>query len=238
MRITSLHRQLLISAALAGLTACGSKSSGPVDPVDVASTDPAVDVSPPHLVIVVQGTYAWMGNDTYAKGGEEDQVVVGGYSGLVAALDTVATFKPDNTVALLVATGDEPRGRQLYGGAITGLTGAAVGPQKAYANDIATGLETALHAIEAKLSTEDGRKVIIVIGDGSDVMEAFDAPAAGERLKQAKFEVYSIYYSPSPENPGSAESAKALGFSGHRAATSRDEIAAHLAALYHDAFGG
>jgi Inner membrane component of T3SS, cytoplasmic domain len=185
---------------------------------------------PMALVILVQGNFRWMGNETFkAQEDPEDQgsIYEGAFRGLGPAIDILAKAGPAGSKAgLIVYAERQALVRQAMGDA-SGLSAAALGSQQDYGENVSQPLIHGLTEAYKTLARMPGyRKVLVVIGDGLDDQAEF----AGELkkvttdLREAGVEVYSIYFNPHDDGPRGQQNMAKIGLTQHLTASSRDDF--------------
>jgi len=153
-----MHRVALLSL----LVACGGAT--PRTPATNHSTSDTLAIA-----FVYNAQEIWMGNDDLEA---EDSPArhMGVLKDLVLAVDRAdfARSVPSGTLGLVVTYNDKAVVRVPVG-AITTVTGAALGTQKDYygkmGSDMVNGIELAMVELD---KTAASKKVIIIFGDGND----------------------------------------------------------------------
>lgn len=183
---------------------------------------------PMALVILVEGTYSWMGNETYVDASDPTAPTIynGAFSGLGPAIDTLAKAGPPGSrAALFVYTGELVPKQPMD--SADKLSGAALGGQQAYGDVISRAFQVGLTGAWRTLAKESGhRKVLVVLSDGLDDSQDFAAPLRKviDDLQAIHAEVYTIYYGGTSTGPTGQQNMRKLGYSGHYVATSRDSF--------------
>jgi hypothetical protein len=143
------------------------------------------------LVVMVQGDEAWMGNESY----NQENPMPGGFAGLPDAIAELAKGAPPGSLGALIVFGGDVSVKYAMGD-INGVSGA-LGTQKNYEGKqgvpLIAGLQQAYNVLTGG---ERGRKVLIVLGDGSD-MKVDSGPQITEeaaKLKSAGIETFSVYF--------------------------------------------
>lgn len=160
-----------------------SRRSGPATPVRLPDLD---------VVVLVQGDVPWMGNDGAVPPDDPDYMP-GALGPAGQALERLGAALPARArVAVFTLGGIEPRLRQGFGPART-LSASILGPadeERPIAVPLVLGLDTALDTFPA----DGGHHVLIVVGDGTDLMEfpgsRLDQPVA--RLRAAGVDTYAV----------------------------------------------
>ena len=179
------------------------------------------------MVVLVQGTGYWMGNETFYEGDEAPQE--GSFTGLGPAMDELAKAGPKGSRATVLTYGDGKANPKLEMGDVSKLNGSVLGSQKDYESvldfPLLVGLEQALAIFDNHAGY---RKILVVIGDGTGEREDIggDLSARIEELQQRKVETYSIFYESveSGQQTGYQNMAR-LGYTDHKQASSRENFA-------------
>jgi hypothetical protein len=186
---------------------------------------------PMAMVILVQGNFRWIGNETYTDSNDPEagSIYDGAYKGIGPAIDELAKAGPAGSqAALLVYAEGRVHVKQAMGDAAS-LSGGALGSQKDYGEFISKPLVLGLsEAWKILIGFPDHRKLLVVIGDGNDDKEDVSAEMkkALSDLKQSGIEVYSIFYSAMPEDgPQGQQNMAKIGYTENLTATSRDNFA-------------
>jgi len=191
------------------IVACGSKKPAPVDPPknDVAVAPPAAVVKPLAVVFVVEGHEMWIGNDSI-DGVPETERLQGALRPLKEVFAKLPTAEmPAGWTATLVTYGEKAVVRASTA-PIAKLGAAALGEQKDYAgvidHDLVAGVTLGLDELA---KAKDARRVLVVIGDGTDTNPEVAKTALTALAKRAAAEnvqVVSLIYKgmlSSPANP-------------------------------------
>lgn len=192
----------------------------------------AAGSSPLALVLLVSGTEVWIGNDDLVPADAPDKYT-GGLKAIRAALDRSAmTGFPEGSQGMVLRYDSSVQPR-LRMGPIEKLDAHAVGDQKAYYGAVGTELVSGVYAAFTELANVDAaRRVLVVVGDGSDT----DNEAAKLRLRdlakraaELHIEVYAIVYKGQLSEPGTVitELDPRASF-----VTSTDAITIELTALF------
>jgi hypothetical protein len=200
------------------------------------------------VVVLVQGTVRWMGDPhpEPAEGETEPPSEIPGYYDVVKpAIDNIAKVRPRNTKAALYVYTDRVE-QKIPMGDISGLGGEGLGPQSDYAKVKTKVLKTGLQAANTELSSHDGRRVLIVIGDANDQTESYSVKEEANRLQDSGIEVYAICVSPNSATPINQKNCKRLGELGAHwiveqkdgFATAVDEMVKAIAHVYTLEFPG
>jgi len=184
---------------------------------------------PMTLVILIEGDTSWMGNETYIEeGNPEVSRTEGAFTGLGAAIDAFATAGPAKSQGTVITYGDAAVVRHPMGD-LTKISGSSLGSQEQYSDltvSLVIGLEEAWKTLTAVTGT---RRVLVVIGNGSDTQAAAaeDVARVVGDLKKANIETYSIRYSNDAETDAQGvPNMKKIGYTKSDTATSRDHLSA------------
>lgn len=187
---------------------------------------------PMALIVLVQGNFRWIGNESYTDAADPDSgsVYDGAYKGLGPAVDVLAKAGPSGSKAgLLVYAESKVIVKQAMGDA-AGLSAGALGSQQDYGEFISKPLVLGLAEAWKLLANMPGyRKVLVVFGDGQDDREDVSAELKKviSDLKESGVEVYTVFYSAMPEDgPQGQQNMAKIGYTEHLTATSRDNFAA------------
>ena len=187
---------------------------------------------PMALVILVQGNFRWMGNETYLDPADPEagSVYDGAFKGLGPAIDALAKAGPAGSKGMLMVYAESKAIVKQQMGDLTALNGGALGSQQDYGEYISKPLVLGLTESWKVLANMPGyRKVLVVFGDGQDDKE--DASAELKKvmgdLKDTGAEVYSVFYTGTPEDgPQGQQNMAKVGFTERYGADSRDNFAA------------
>ncbi len=210
------------------------KQSDAQPPLVIESTKSVVyreSDEPMAMVILVQGNFRWMGNETFTDPNDPEagSVYDGAYKGLGPAIDELAKAGPQGSkAALLVYAEGKVLVKQAMGDAAS-VSASALGSQQDYGEFISKPLVLGLsEAWKLLIGYPDHRKVLVVFGDGQDDKEDVSAElkkALGD-LKQSGVEVYSVFYTASPDDgPQGQQNMAKIGYTENLTATSRDNFA-------------
>ena len=197
----------LLRCALLGLCllACGSPPPKPVEPPVGAGTRSAVPPPPPQPVaakpvavtIVFQGWEMWIGNDQLTDISENEH-----YLGVLRPLQEnwarlQLTGFPAGSQAALVTYAEGATVRHPMA-PIEKLTAAAFGEQKDYVGtidrDLVAGIKLGLDELA---KTKDHRRILVVIGDGTDTTPhkaKVELAALAKRAAAENVEMVSLVY--------------------------------------------
>lgn len=185
---------------------------------------------PMALIVLVQGNFRWIGNETYKSPDDVEDggsVYDGAFKGLSPAIDLLAKAGPPGSKAsLMVYAERQAIVKQQMGDAPT-LSGSALGSQQDYGENVSQPLLLGLSDAWKVLANMAGyRKILVVIGDGQD--DKADARAELKKvtgdLKDAGVEVYSIFYNPHDDGPQGQQNMASIGLTQRLAANSRDDF--------------
>jgi hypothetical protein len=185
---------------------------------------------PMAMVILIQGNFRWMGNETFTDPSDPEagSVYDGAYKGLGPAIDELAKAGPAGSkAALLVYAEGKVLVKQAMGDAAS-VSASALGSQQDYGEFISKPLVLGLsEAWKTLIAYPDHRKILVVFGDGQDDKEDISAElkkALGD-LKQSGVEVYSVFYTASPDDgPQGQQNMAKIGYTENLTATSRDNF--------------
>ncbi len=181
------------------------------------------------MVVLVQGSGRWMGNETYAEEEEGEEPLTGAFSAIPSAVDELAKAGPPGSqAALLVYANGKAIEKQAMDDA-TKLSGSSLGSQKDYEDVLDSPL---LAGLSEATNLLDGfgrfRRVLVVIGDGTGEREdiSTDLQDAVGKLQQRKIEVFSIFYEGVESgSPAGQSNMKSLGYTDSHAASSKENFA-------------
>jgi hypothetical protein len=185
---------------------------------------------PMAMVLLVQGNFRWMGNEMYTDRNDPEAGTVydGAFRGLGPAIDTLAEVGPSGSMASLYVYQDGQAVVRQPMGEASSLSGGALGSQRDYEDAISKPLLVGLDEAWKVLAEASGyRRVLVVLGDGTDDRADIsgDLRRSIEQFRDIGAEVYTIHYVPvADDGPQGQENMRNLGFSGHYAATSRDNF--------------
>lgn len=149
------------------------------------------------LALLVSGQEIWMGNDDITPAGDPSRYS-GALKALRAALDAtpMTGFPPGSTA--MVLRYDTKLAAQRAAGPIEKLDAKALGDQRTYYGAIGSELVSGVRGALSQLArTSGGRRVLIVLGDGSDTNnEAAKAQLRALREKAAErhIEIHAIVW--------------------------------------------
>lgn len=188
------------------------------------------------LVILIEGNFAWMGNETYTEPPGEDglgeTVYQGAFTALAPAIDVLAKAGPPGSVGAIMIYADKTVAKYEMAD-LASMAPTALGTQKDYSDMIQKSLVVGLQdAYKALVQKTGFRKVLVVMGDGLDVgAESAVGPLREvvKNLEDAEVETYSIYYQPNPDtsDEGKAigqQQATKIGYTKNYVATSREHF--------------
>jgi len=217
--------------ALIGAVAACSGTQTP-DPDNRSKAPDAAQAT--DVVVVVQGTMLWMGNEQYANEGGDVSVFEGAHSQLAPALKALVEALPaESQIAVVVHA--EVRAPLAPKTALDAA--AAIGPQTSYSEFIAAELLASIDkAVEIFGASKAAKQALIVIGEGRDsrtVPEALGAKVSEriELLRKDGVLGYSIFYRTGTEDNGGKVVSKTLGYTLFREAASRDDIPGMVGAI-------
>jgi hypothetical protein len=182
------------------------------------------------MVILVQGNFRWLGNETYTDPSDPDagSIYDGAFKGLGPAIDVLAKAGPSGSqAALMVYAEGKVTVKQAMGDAGS-MSSSALGSQQDYGENISKPLVLGLNEGWKLLANmPDHRKVLVVFGDGQDDKEdvAGELKKVISDLKAAGIEVYSVFYSAMPDDgPQGQQNMARVGYTENLTASSRDNF--------------
>lgn len=188
-----MSRLLLLSIAVGCVAACGSEAPRAVPPAPVArpAASPAAAVA-----FLVCGQEIWVGNDEYEE--DPNAQYVGELKPLEAAVDRLglAGRLPAGSRAVIVSYSTGARVVHAMA-PVDQLTGSWFGTERDFhaglGDDLVAGIQVALDEL-AKVDA--GRKLLVVIGDGTatnpDAATKAQLAALGQRAAQQHVEPFAI----------------------------------------------
>jgi hypothetical protein len=185
------------------------------------------------MVVLIQGTETWMGNDSY-KESAEDQVP-GAFKAVQGALDALSKAGPSGSVGAVLTYSNTVETRQALAD-LAQITGDKLVGQQAYEKQHNRGFYAGLTQAKALLETApQSRKVLVVIGSGIDdggTNVAADLDKLSRDLPKA-FEIYTLYLDVGGLDDGQGSSMmKKLGKSGDaQQASTFDDLTARAGGI-------
>ncbi len=144
------------------------------------------------LVILVQGTVRFLGDPSPdEQPGEPSAPIPGYYDQVKEAIDTFAKARPHDTKVSLMVYADTVV-TKVGLGPWENVTGEALGAQKDYAKSKSKALALGLHLAQTALEQQQGRRVLVVIGDGGDQNDANMPSTEIKKLAESGIEVYVL----------------------------------------------
>jgi hypothetical protein len=140
------------------------------------------------LVILVQGTVRFLGNPVPDETGT---TIPGYYEQVKEAIDTFAKARPHDTKVALMVYADTVVTKVALG-PWESVTGEALGPVGDYARSNSKALALGLHLAQTTLDQQQGRRVLVVIGDGGDQNEGNNLSAEVRKLAESGIEVFVL----------------------------------------------
>ncbi|HKA87186.1 MAG TPA: FHA domain-containing protein [Haliangiales bacterium] len=200
------------------------------------------------IVVLVQGNVRWMGDPKPEpqEGQTEAPPEIPGYFDLVKpAIDAFGKVRSKNTKAALYTYGVKADVKSPMGN-ISGLNGDALGQQSDYAKINTKSLRTGLQTARTELSSQPGRRVLVVIGDGNDQQETYSVKDEYNQLGDASIEVYVLCATPASIPPLNKKNCNKLGELGGVAmveqregfAQAAEDLARAIASVYTVDFPG
>jgi hypothetical protein len=195
-------------ALLCTLVACGSPAAKPADPLtgnqgSGSASQPQPAAKPIALAIVFEGWEMWVGNDQLANI-PEDERYMGALSGLQQELGRLRlTGFPAGSMATVVSYTDRATVRRPMQ-PIEKLAPADFGEQKDYYGTIDRNLVAGVTAgLDELAKVPTARRVLLVIGDGSDsdasaksALAALAKRAAAENVEIVSFRYLGVFSPP------------------------------------------
>jgi hypothetical protein len=173
---------------------------------------------PVDVIVVVEGTETFMGNDGYA----ETEPRPGAHSAVAAALDRLAKAGGPASAATLIVYGAKAEVR--FDGPLAQLTADKLGAQRdfkgATAGNLAAAIETGLQHLERRATP--GRRYLVVLSGGANAGGPEPLAALRKQLVQAKVEPHAIVFPTDGQDGASA--GKLLAASHARIVANRDAI--------------
>jgi hypothetical protein len=183
------------------------------------------------LALLVAGAEVWMGNDDIVPANDPARYM-GALKGIRAALDRAPmTGRPGGSQGMILTYGSKVQTQQRLG-PIEKLDARAMGDQRTYYGTVGTELVSGVRSALAQLAQVDAaRRVLVIVGDGSDTNNEVASAQLRDLAKQAAerhIEVHAIVYKSalSAEETVIAELAPRA-----TTATTSDELTTQLAAL-------
>ena len=236
-----------ITSGRVGLTAKDfllkrSDTEPPAKPLEATKSVNYRDADEPMaMVILVQGNFRWMGNETYTDPNDPEagSIYDGAYKGLGPAIEVLTKSGPSGSKAALLVYAQGVIVKQALTDAAS-VNSSSLGSQQEYGEFISKQFALGLSEAWKLLANQpDARKILVVIGDGQDDKEDISAELkkAVSDLKESGVEVYSIFYSTAPEDgPQGQQNMAKVGYTDHFTATSRDNFSS-LAGNISEAIG-
>jgi hypothetical protein len=186
---------------------------------------------PMALIVLIQGNFRWIGNEAYTDPADPEagSIYDGAFKGLGPAVDVLAKAGPPGSRAALMVYAEQKVIVKQAMGDSASLNAGALGSQQDYSEFISRPLTVGLtESWKVLANMPEYRKVLVVFGDGQDDKEdvSADIKKAISDLKEAGVEVYSIFYTNTPEDgPQGPQNMSRVGFTAHLTAQSRDNFA-------------
>ena len=208
-----MKKIVLIMGALFFLVGCGEKKKEEVAPCEAgkARTEAGdcVTEKKVELTVLVQGSYSWMGNDTYVsiEDVDEDGISIyhkGAYRAVKEALSKIASIATmaipaKNAVGQLLVYGNDVK--SLYQGSITDKDkfASTLGLQRAFYEgtlvDLAKGIQKASEILSGKADANT-RRILLVLGSG-EVLRPQDTErikSLTAAMRKGGVEIFAIQY--------------------------------------------
>jgi Inner membrane component of T3SS, cytoplasmic domain/von Willebrand factor type A domain len=163
------------------------------------------------MIILIDGKVRFIGDPTPEPiPGEEPQPIPGAWEEVKAAIDILAKTRVKKTkIALWVYAADVQTKAEL--GDPSNVGGEMLGAQKDFAKNATSALRLGLESAQSTLSSEEGRRVVILIGDGRDTSDDVNYKDIAAKFEAASIEFYAILASPKAVEPSAKSKLDALG---------------------------
>lgn len=159
---------------------------------------------PMAVALVIQGQEYWVGNEDVEP--DESKKQTGALKDLATAIDKLqlGAAGPPGSLGVIISYSTGVETKQPLG-PLSALTGAALGSQKDYRNKINTDMVAGLtEAVTQLKKARAVRKVMIVVGDGTDTNPETAKNGLAELKKQVQaegIEAFGIVYKSSISDP-------------------------------------
>lgn len=184
-----------------------------------------VEPDPVSLVVLIQGQERWMGNEMYSDDSDPDRMQ-GAFVGLAPALAVLAEMGPPGSQAAVLTYSTEVDVKWPMADVRT--LARAVTDQRDFKDQIGRSLTAGIARAHTLLAQRDGRRVLVVIGDGEGQREDIseDLSLLIELLRADGIEVFTIqHHAVTTDSPVGQRNMSRLGYSGAYSATSRERFA-------------
>lgn len=218
---------------LLAVAACLSACAHPSPPAQLSSVAAPGTSDSLAVALVYNGWEVWIGNDDLLPEDDPSRYP-GALHELVAAVDAAQLSKRGpSDLGMLITYNDKVVIRAPMG-PLSRLTGASLGTQRDYFGvkgvEMVKGVELALHELKTATAT---RKVLIVVGDGSDVNPEHaraELSALAAEARSNHVQIYAVVYQSALSSPDQ-NVVESLTPNAHAAQTAQ-EIRAALASVF------
>ena len=148
------------------------------------------------MIILIDGKVRFIGDPTPDPlPGEEPQPIPGAWEEVKGAIDILAKTRVKKTkIALWVYAAEVVTKADL--GDPSNIGGEMLGAQKEYSKNATSALRLGLESAQSTLSSEEGRRVVVLIGDGRDTSDDVNYKDIAAKFEGASIEFYAILASP------------------------------------------
>jgi hypothetical protein len=206
---TMKHAVAMVLVAAAVATGCKGDAAKP------AAKEPKPVVDPPiAMVVLVEGQPYWLYSDPATKAPELKP-------GVESALAVLAAAGPEHSTAAVLSYSGEVKAGPFAD--VRTLKGSSLpdDPKAEPATELFKGLAEARTQLAAQPAT---RKVLVVIGDGTNVVVNANIAPEVEALRAAGIETYSIVARSTLLDGFSPENGRAMGINGYCQARSNNDM--------------
>jgi hypothetical protein len=206
--------QVKVGAGVSGLKLADFQIKSTEDPpvsYPAAKMVPFKDSDEPlAMIILIDGKVRFIGDPTPDPlPGEEPQPIPGAWEEVKAAIDALAKTRVKKTkVALWVYAAEVVPKTEL--GDPSNVGGEMLGAQKEYSKNATSALRLGLESAQSTLSSEEGRRVVVLIGDGRDTSDDVNYKDIAAKFEAASIEFYAILASPKSIEPTAKSKLDAL----------------------------
>jgi len=149
------------------------------------------------MIVLVDGKVRFLGDpEPDPVGAEPAAPIPGLWEEVRGSLDVLSRVRARRTRVAVWVYGEGAPAERLALGEPALVNGDALGGRKEHAATRTGGLRRALEAAQGRLATEEGRRVIVVIGDGTDTLDEVSYRDVENELGAASIEVYALVGSP------------------------------------------
>jgi len=148
---------------------------------------------PLSMIVLVDGKVRFIGDPAPepVEGESEARAIPGAWDELHEALDVLSRARPHRTRAALWVYGETVVPRTDLGDPAA-IGGEALGVRTEFAKIRTSALRLALETAQARLADEPGRRIVVVIGDGTDTVSDADYARVRDALESASIEVHFL----------------------------------------------